>query len=81
MRYIDPEIEAASGTKPGFFARMFSSGSKPKTANAQQFRVKVSAAGEITRVTVLGKEGEALASDVDRKTGSRILVLLRDQLQ
>jgi outer membrane protein assembly factor BamC len=80
VRYIDPEIDAASTAKPGFFARMFSSAAKAR-ANAQQFRVKVGTAGEQVRVTVQGKDGSALASDVDRKTGSRILALLREQLQ
>ncbi|HQD84291.1 MAG TPA: outer membrane protein assembly factor BamC, partial [Quisquiliibacterium sp.] len=80
VRYIDPEIDAASTAKPGFFARMFSSSAKAR-ANAQQFRVKVGAAGEQVRVTVLGKDGSPLATDVDRKTGTRILALLREQLQ
>jgi len=80
VRYIDPEIDAASTAKPGFFARMFSSSAKAR-ANAQQFRVKVGAAGEQVRVTVLGKDGSQLATDVDRKTGTRILALLREQLQ
>ena len=32
-------------------------------------------------MSVLGKDGQPLAAEADRKTGTRILALLRDQLQ
>ena len=75
VRYIDPDLAV---DKPNFFSKLFSSNSK---ANTQQFRVKVVGTGEVTHVTVQGKDGAALAADTDRKTGARILALLRDQLQ
>ncbi|MFO1198073.1 MAG: outer membrane protein assembly factor BamC [Burkholderiaceae bacterium] len=78
VRYIDPEADNAP--KPGFFSRLFSR-SSDKTAGAQQYRVKVAGAGESTQVSVLGKDGQPLAAEADRKTGTRILALLRDQLQ
>lgn len=78
VRYIDPEVDS-SGGKPGFFSRLFSRDSK--ASSAQQYRVKLAASGDATEVTVLAKDGQALASEIDRKTGSKILALLRDQLQ
>jgi outer membrane protein assembly factor BamC len=78
VRYIDPDAESSS--KPGFMARLFSRSDANKNANAQQFRVRLEGSGETTRVTVLNREGQPLATEIDRRTGTRILSLLRDQL-
>ena len=76
VRYIDPEV-AGSG-KPGFFARMFSS--KPK-GSQQQYQVRLAAEGELTRVSVLSKEGQPLTAEADIGTANKILTLLREQLR
>ena len=78
VRYIDPDTESSS--KPGFMARLFSRSDTSKNTNAQQFRVRVEGSGETTQVTVLNREGQPLATEIDRRTGTRILSLLRDQL-
>ena len=78
VRYIDPDAESTS--KPGFMARLFSRSDSSKPTNAQQFRVRLEGSGETTKVTVLNREGQPLATDVDRRTATRILSLLRDQL-
>jgi len=80
VRYIDPEAEAAGkAAKPGFFGRLFSRSAS--AAPAQQYRVRLAAAGDVTRVTVLSRDGQPLASELDQRTGQRILALLREQLQ
>jgi outer membrane protein assembly factor BamC len=78
VRYIDPE----SGTKgkPGFFSRLFSSSSKTE-ASRQQYQVRLASKADLTTITVAGKDGQALASDVDKTTGEKILAVLREQLQ
>jgi outer membrane protein assembly factor BamC len=78
VRYIDPE----SGTKAksGFFSRLFSSSSKTE-ASRQQYQVRLASSADLTTVTVAGKDGQALTSDVDKTTGEKILAVLREQLQ
>jgi outer membrane protein assembly factor BamC len=70
VRYADPEAAEA----PGFFGRMFGSGSKVK---AEQFRVQITQAGTASEVNVLNKVG---AADTSR-TAQRILALLHEQLK
>jgi outer membrane protein assembly factor BamC len=76
VRYIDPET--AKAAKEGFFSKLFSS-SKPKPT--EQYRVVLVAQENATRVTVATKDGKALESEGDRKTGAQILALLREQMQ
>jgi outer membrane protein assembly factor BamC len=76
VRYIDPEVAGAK--KPGFFGRLFSS--KPPESK-QQYQVKLAAEGELTRLSVLSREGQPLASEIDRGTAQKIVALLREQLQ
>lgn len=80
VRYIDPEVEGATGGKPGLLGRLFSR-SPSKATSAQQYRIRVEGAGDLSKVTVLGKDGQALSSETDRKTGAKIIALLREQLQ
>jgi len=76
VRYIDPDT--AKAAKEGFFSKLFSSG-KPKPT--EQYRVVLVAQENATKVTVATKEGKALESEGDRKTGAQILALLREQMQ
>ena len=78
VRYIDPEVEGAAGKSGGFLSRMFSR--ETKATSAQQYRITVEGTAESARVGVLGKEGQALTSEFDRKTAVKILNLLREQL-
>jgi outer membrane protein assembly factor BamC len=80
VRYIDPDIEALAGGKPGFFARIFSSSDK-SPASSRQYRVKVAGTGPVTQVSVQGRDGQSVSSDADRKTVVKILALLHDQLK
>ncbi|MCL4746826.1 MAG: outer membrane protein assembly factor BamC [Burkholderiaceae bacterium] len=80
VRYIDPEVDSASGAKPGFFARLFSFGRSSKKEQTQQYRVIVAESGASTRVSVAGKDGKSLESADDRASGRKILGLLREQL-
>ncbi|HWS74205.1 MAG TPA: outer membrane protein assembly factor BamC [Quisquiliibacterium sp.] len=76
VRYIDPEVEFSG--KPGLLSRMFSTTEKPKSA--QQYWIRVEGSETLSSVTVLGKDGNPLSSEVDRKTGAKILTVLREQL-
>ncbi len=81
VRYIDPDAEARSSGKPGFFGKLFSSKEKDSAAS-RQYRIKVLAGdGERSQVSVLGREGQQVSTDADRQTVSRILGLLVDQLR
>jgi outer membrane protein assembly factor BamC len=73
VRYADPESEAAA-SDPGFFSRIFGSGSKVK---AEQYRVQVAQQANGSQVLVLNKDGSAERS----KTAQRILTLLHEQLK
>lgn len=78
VRYIDPE--SGTKSKPGFFSRLFSSSSKTE-ASRQQYQVRLASSADLTTITVAGKDGQALTSDVDKTTGEKILAVLREQLQ
>ena len=80
VRYIDPEVDGASGGKQGFLSRLFTFGGSKKKDQTQQYQVILVEAGGTTRVTVANKEGKVLESAPDRATGKKILSLLRDQL-
>src|SRR5687767_4710922 len=73
VRYADPESETAA-SDPGFFGRIFGSGSKVK---AEQYRVQVNQQANGSQVLVLNKDGGAERS----KTAQRILTLLHEQLK
>jgi outer membrane protein assembly factor BamC len=78
VRYIDPEVEAGTGKK-GLLSRIFSR-SPSKPSSAQQYRIRVEGSESVSRVTVLGKDGGPLAAEADRKTGAKIVSLLREQM-
>jgi outer membrane protein assembly factor BamC len=76
VRYIDPEADNASKRDEGLFAKLaFWRSDKPQTAPVLQIRV--SEAGEKTRVNVSGSEGEA----ADSATQTRIVNLLHKELK
>ncbi len=79
VRYIDPEVDNASATKPGFFARLFSR--TPSDSGSPRYRVKLDGGADATKVMVLDKDGKPVGSDIDRKTADRILALLQEQLK
>lgn len=74
VRYLDPEYEARERDKQGFFSKIFGQDFK---VDAQQFRVLVQAAGEVTRVSVQDREGK---SDTG-PTAAKIIKQLNDQLR
>ena len=78
VRYIDPEVEAGSGKK-GLLSRIFSR-APSKPSSAQQYRIRVEGNETVSRVSVLGKDGAPLAAEADRKTGAKIVSLLREQM-
>lgn len=79
VRYIDPEAQARqASSKPGFLSRMFGAGKEEEIS--QQFRLLLVDSGAMTRLTVLDREGKPPAG-IDQTTASRILSLLREQLQ
>jgi outer membrane protein assembly factor BamC len=79
VRYLDPELDAESKKPTGVLGRLFSRGDT--AAQARQYRVVVTGAADRSQVTVQNRDGQPLASEIDRKTGARILSLLREQLQ
>ena len=80
VRYIDPEVDAKRSDKPGFFGRLLNLSDKRPTS-AQQYRVKLVAQGERTQLAVQLRDGKPMASETDRQTATKILNLLREQLQ
>jgi len=77
VRYIDADEQARAAARgSGFFSRLFGGG---RTALSQQFRFVLAAAGSITSITVLDKDGRPVA-DADRTTVSRMLELLNQEL-
>jgi outer membrane protein assembly factor BamC len=78
VRYVDPEVDVNSTTKPGFFARMFSS---DKATSARQYRVKLNGADKTTDVSVLNRDGQPLSAEADRRTAGKMLALLYEQLR
>jgi len=74
VRYIDPDYEQGVKDKQSWYARLF--GSDPKLT-AQQFRIAVAGAGDVSSVMVQDANGET-----DRTpTAERILKLVNDQLR
>lgn len=79
VRYVDPGVDAESGEKKGFFARLFSFGSSDKAkSSTAQYRVSVKAGNaDSTQITVQTKDG----SPDNTGTGRKILSLLYEQLK
>jgi outer membrane protein assembly factor BamC len=79
VRYIDSDEQARAeaAKKPGFFARMFSSSSKPELS--QQYRLVLASAGQGSRLTIQDKDGKP-TPEADRATVNRILDLLLQQM-
>lgn len=79
VRYIDSDEQARAeaAKKPGFFARMFSSSSKPELS--QQYRLVLASAGQGSRLTIQDKDGKP-TPESDRATVNRILDLLLQQM-
>jgi outer membrane protein assembly factor BamC len=75
VRYID--VDVAPGKEPGFFSRVFGGSKAPRLS--QQYRVNVAAGNSNSRITVLDKDGKPVG-EADRETVTRILNLLRQQL-
>jgi outer membrane protein assembly factor BamC len=80
VRYIDPEVEAKNSSGQGWFARTFKFGDSRPTS-AQQYRIRVQAQGEASMVGVQLRDGQPPRAENDRQTASKILALLREQLQ
>ncbi len=74
VRYVDPNADA--NDKAGLLTRIFSSADE-RTKQAAQYRIAVRTQSNLTRVTVLDKDGVAVTTDV----GGRILALVNDQLK
>ena len=76
VRYIDPDVDNASKRDEGLLGKLaFWRSDKPQTAPVLQ--IAVSGAGEKTRVSVSGSEGEA----ADPATQTRIVNLLHKELK
>jgi outer membrane protein assembly factor BamC len=74
VRYVDPNADASD--KPGLLSRIFTS-SDERLKQAAQYRIAIRTQSNLTRVTVLDKNGVAVTTDV----GGRILALVNDQLK
>jgi outer membrane protein assembly factor BamC len=74
VRYVDPNADAKD--KPGLLSRIFTSADE-RTKQAAQYRIAVRSQSNLTRITVLDKDGAAVTTDV----GGRILALVNDQLK
>jgi outer membrane protein assembly factor BamC len=74
VRYLDPEFDAREREKQGFFSKIFGQEFK---VDAQQFRILVQAAGEVTRVSVQDRDGKA----ENGATAGKIIKQLNDQLR
>ena len=74
VRYVDPNADAKD--KPGLFSRIFTS-TEERNKQAVQYRIAVRTQSNLTRITVLDKDGAAVTTDV----GGRILALVNDQLK
>jgi outer membrane protein assembly factor BamC len=79
VRYVDPQIDGQ--TKPekdkGFLSKLAFWKSGKAEIKAEQYRVLVKEANNISRVQVQNKDGQ----QDDSETGRRILSLLHDQLK
>ncbi len=74
VRYVDPTF--AGREEPGFFSRLFS-GSKKNDSGLAKYRVKVSADGNTSTVSVLDSQGKPENSE----NGKRIVALLLEDLR
>lgn len=74
VRYLDPEYEARQREKQGLFSKLFGT---EKKVEAQQFRVRLYESGQLTRVSVLGAQGQADTSD----TAQKIIQQIAQQIQ
>ena len=77
VRYVDPETQAKLSEKPGFFSRVFGSGSR--LDQTERFQLNVVRNGEQTSVEVRDAKGGAVP-EADRPTVGKILGLLRSQI-
>jgi len=75
VRYVDPKL--AGKGEPGFFAKLFSFGSKEAAAGPARYRVSLKGDGERTTVAVLNAQGGPEAGEI----GNRIVGLLVDELK
>ncbi len=77
VRYVDPDADNKSASK-GFLSRLafWRSDEKP-VQGGSEYRLHVEGQGEVSRVTVLTREGGADISD----TAKRILGLLQNELR
>ena len=74
VRYLDPDYEAKVKSERGFFTRVFGS---DKAVDVPEYRIRLGDEGSVTRVTVIGGDGN------EDKTGvaPNILTLLAEQLR
>jgi outer membrane protein assembly factor BamC len=77
VRYIDPEVDNESKRDGGALAKLAFWRSKPEQASPK-LQIRVSEAGEKSRVSVAGGED---GKDVDAATRTRILNLLHKELK
>jgi outer membrane protein assembly factor BamC len=78
VRYVDQNQDAQNKAEKGFFAKMFSFGSKDdKGKVAQRYRVSVKGNDGSSQVAVLNNDGRPDTS----QTGNKILGLLGEQLK
>jgi len=77
VRYVDPaqELKAA-----GTFDRVFGTTPK-KNLSGTRYRIVVADASGGARVGVLDEQGNAPATDADRRVATQIVTVLRDQLR
>jgi outer membrane protein assembly factor BamC len=74
VRYLDPEYEAREREKQGFFSKIFGQDFK---VDAQQFRVVVQAAGDVSKVTIQDRDGKPDTG----ATAGKIVKQLSEQLR
>lgn len=78
VRYIDPDVDARSGEKPGLLSRLaFWRDDEKGLAQGNQYRIRVISNGPNSQVSVLNKEGELDNS----ATANKILELLQKELR
>jgi outer membrane protein assembly factor BamC len=79
VRYVDPQIDGqqTSDKDKGFFSKLAFWKSDKSALKAEQYRVMVKAANDMSEVQVQNKDGQPENSD----TGRRILSLLHEQLK
>jgi outer membrane protein assembly factor BamC len=75
VRYVDPAF--AGREEPNFFARLFGSGKKEGEAGPVKYRVKVTAEGTASTVSVLDSQGKTEVGE----NGKRIAAMLLEGLK